>query len=106
MLGDDICLCIAGNKTDLEKTRHVDAEVAEEYARSVGAKHFHTSAKLNKGIDELFLDLSKSMIEKQTQEELDFASKSPTAQQTQNARRKNVVVVDDEPQKKSGGGCC
>ena len=29
------------------------------YAKSVGAKHFHTSAKLNKGIDELFLDLTK-----------------------------------------------
>lgn len=30
------------------------------YAASVGAKHFHTSAKLNKGIEEMFLDLSKS----------------------------------------------
>lgn len=29
------------------------------YAESVGARHFHTSAKLNKGIEELFLDLSK-----------------------------------------------
>ena len=30
------------------------------YAASVGATHFLTSAKLNKGIPELFLDLSKS----------------------------------------------
>ncbi len=30
------------------------------YAKSVGAKHFHTSAKMNKGIDELFLDLTRS----------------------------------------------
>jgi len=30
------------------------------YAASVGAKHFHTSAKMNKGIEEMFLDLSKS----------------------------------------------
>lgn len=29
------------------------------YAESVGAKHYHTSAKLNKGIEELFLDLCK-----------------------------------------------
>ena len=29
------------------------------YAASVGAKHYHTSAKLNKGIEEMFLDLSK-----------------------------------------------
>ena len=32
------------------------------YAASVGAKHVHCSAKQNKGIEELFLDLSKSKI--------------------------------------------
>ncbi|XP_043565663.1 ras-related protein Rab-21 isoform X2 [Chiloscyllium plagiosum] len=59
MLGNDISLCIVGNKLDLEKDRHVSVEEAEVYAESVGAKHFHTSAKLNKGIEELFLDLCK-----------------------------------------------
>ncbi len=34
------------------------------YASSVGARHFHTSAKLNKGIEEMFLDLSKSKYHK------------------------------------------
>lgn len=29
MLGNDVCLCIAGNKTDLEKTRHVTVQDAE-----------------------------------------------------------------------------
>ena len=29
------------------------------YASSVGAKHFCTSAKINKGLDELFLDITK-----------------------------------------------
>lgn len=46
------------------------------------------------------------MVEKQTQDEADFASKGTTAQTNQALRRKNVLVVDDEPQKKSGGGCC
>ncbi|XP_056013668.1 ras-related protein Rab-21-like isoform X1 [Ostrea edulis] len=59
MLGNDICLCIAGNKIDLEKERHVSVAEAEAYATSVGARHFHTSAKLGKGIEEMFLDLSK-----------------------------------------------
>lgn len=31
----------------------------DRYAASVGAKHYLTSAKLNKGLDELFLDLSR-----------------------------------------------
>ena len=30
MLGADICLVIAGNKTDLEKNRHVSLEDAEK----------------------------------------------------------------------------
>lgn len=30
------------------------------YAASVGAKHFQTSAKLNRGLNDLFLDLSRS----------------------------------------------
>lgn len=29
MLGQDVCLCIVGNKTDLEKDRHVPVEEAE-----------------------------------------------------------------------------
>jgi len=32
MLGNDITLCIAGNKTDLEKERHVTVDEAETYA--------------------------------------------------------------------------
>jgi Ras-related protein Rab-21 len=61
-----------GNKSDMEKTRTVDHNAAERcgfainicltllsYATSVGAVHFNTSAKLNRGIEEMFFDLSK-----------------------------------------------
>ncbi|KAI0240541.1 Ras-related protein Rab-21 [Lamellibrachia satsuma] len=100
MLGSDIALCIAGNKIDLEKDRHVPAEEAESYAKSVGAKHFHTSAKLDKGIEELFLDLSKRMLEKagEAEQKMNGTNRSSSA-------RRNVVIVDDEPAQKSRG-CC
>ncbi len=49
----------AGNKSDMEKNRTVDQMTAEAYATSVGAVHFNTSAKLNKGIDDMFLELTK-----------------------------------------------
>jgi len=58
MLGNDVVLCIVSNKIDLEKDRHVSVQTAEEYAKSVNAKLYHTSAKLNKGIEELFNDLA------------------------------------------------
>jgi len=53
-------LCIVGNKSDLEKERHVSVQEAEEYASSVGANHLFASAKLNKGVTEIFLDISQS----------------------------------------------
>lgn len=98
MLGNDICLCIAGNKIDLEKERHVSVADAEAYAASVGAKHFHTSAKLNKGIEEMFLDLSKSMIEK--------AGQDNNRNQKDSTNRKSVVVVDDDAPAQQKSGCC
>eukprot|EP00051_Salpingoeca_urceolata_P026916 m.479265 g.479265 ORF g.479265 m.479265 type:complete len:198 (+) comp21386_c0_seq1:524-1117(+) len=94
MLGSDICLAICGNKIDLEKHRTVDQATAEAYAESVGAVHFNTSAKLNKGIEEMFLDLSKRMI----------AAASPSG--TKSGNRRSVVVMDDAPAKETSGGCC
>ena len=35
MLGNDITLCIAGNKVDLEKERHVTVDEAETYVLRV-----------------------------------------------------------------------
>jgi len=108
MLGDEICLCIAGNKIDLEKDRNVQNSDAEEYARSVGAKLYHTSAKLNKGIDELFLDLSKRMLAKQEEDEAQMAS-NPNSSKSRDAsqRKRNVVIVDeDEANKPAKSGCC
>merc|ERR1712178_365924 len=63
MVGDDIVIAIAGNKSDLERNRQVTTEEGQSYAASVGASYFNTSAKLNRGIDDVFLDLAKRMLE-------------------------------------------
>ncbi|KAM4901808.1 ras-related protein Rab-21 isoform 2-T2 [Sylvia borin] len=102
MLGNEICLCIVGNKIDLEKERHVSVQEAEMYAESVGAKHYHTSAKQNKGIEELFLDLCKRMIETA---QVDERARGNGSSQSGIARR-GVQIIDDEPQVQSSGGCC
>ncbi len=47
-------------RVGLQFTEHAHYLFLCSYAESVGAKHYHTSAKLNKGIEELFLDLCKS----------------------------------------------
>jgi Ras-related protein Rab-21 len=60
IVGNDIILVIAGNKVDLEKNRNVNEQEAVKYAESVGALHFHTSAKANRGLDDVFNALSQS----------------------------------------------
>lgn len=92
MLGDDIVLAIVGNKIDLIKDRNVPLDVAEAYAQQVGAKHYETSAKLNDGIDELFIDLTNRMIEfSDTQQE-----KSSSLKRSNSMRRTNALIVDDD----------
>lgn len=60
IVGPDIIIAIAGNKIDLEKNRHVNEREAREYSESMGATHFHTSAKANRGLDEVFNDITQS----------------------------------------------
>lgn len=102
MLGSDICLVIAGNKVDLEKNRTVAIEEAEEYAKQVGAMHFHTSAKLNQNIEEMFLDLTYRMIQ-----HADEVEQKSTLSRT-NSTRRNVVVVEDEAEQSQPvkSSCC
>ncbi|XP_047473872.1 ras-related protein Rab-21-like [Penaeus chinensis] len=102
MLGNDICLVIAGNKIDLEKERHVSLEEAEAYAQEVGAFHFQTSAKQNKGVEELFLELTRKML---TSAIANDQQRVNTLTRGGNSR--NLQIVDDQaapPAQKSS--CC
>lgn len=105
MLGQDICLVICGNKMDMEKNRTVDQATAERYAESVGAVHFHTSAKLNRGIEELFLDLSKRMMKaSETSKDGSGAAKGSRRRQHIEIEADDDTVRADAGDKK--GGCC
>jgi len=64
VVGPNIKITIAGNKFDLQKQRQVSEETALEYAKKVGASHFYTSAKANKNVEEAFMDLAKSILQK------------------------------------------
>lgn len=86
----------------------------------MGAKHYSTSAKQCKGIEEVFLDLSKS--ESHTLAQLRHVNvpsatgiiekeNSMTSQQSSGGprRKSGITVTDDEPtqtEKAGGGGCC
>lgn len=102
MLGKDVCLAIVGNKIDLERERHVTVEEAEDYAIKVGATHHLTSAKLNEGVEEMFLSLSKQMLAKHDEKEANGSLSR------QNSTRRNMLIVsEDEPETPTASrGCC
>eukprot|EP00040_Diaphanoeca_grandis_P029435 m.172423 g.172423 ORF g.172423 m.172423 type:complete len:216 (-) comp31685_c6_seq1:203-850(-) len=109
MLGQDISLAICGNKMDMEKNRRVDQNTAEKYAASVGAVHFHTSAKQDKNIGEMFLDLSRRMLKAN---EGKGSSSSGSARRGGSRKGTIEIVADEQPtQSNMGGddkkgGCC
>ncbi|XP_011403875.1 PREDICTED: ras-related protein Rab-21-like [Amphimedon queenslandica] len=109
MLGDSCVLVIVGNKSDLEKNKVIQEKDAQEYAASVGAKHFYTSAKQNKGIEEMFLDLSKRLLEKEGN------NSNPSSTNPSSTRRPGGITVTDDSIRTDrpsggggggGGGCC
>lgn len=59
----------------------------------VGAKHFYTSAKLNQGVEDLFLELTREMTERHDRNA-----------QADVSRTSRVLVVEDEAPAPSS--CC
>ncbi|CAD5125065.1 DgyrCDS13306 [Dimorphilus gyrociliatus] len=101
-LKDEVSLAIVGNKMDLEKSRVVPLQDAEDYSKSVGAKHYQTSAKTNKGIDDMFRDLSKRMVEQAKNK----PAATPTSSRTVLAGRSDILVSDTIPEAQPKTGCC
>ena len=99
IVGNDINIAIAGNKIDMEKNRAVNEQDAIKYAESVGATHFNTSAKTNKGLEEVFIDIASKMIER----------KRGTDKNKDGVSKQKLVIVDDAPGgsvNKTKSGCC
>merc|ERR1712137_18337 len=97
MLGKEITLVIAGNKVDLNRV--VPLDEAEAYAASVGAKHFSTSAKLNQGVEELFLDMAKRMLQAR-------GNDKSTKPRSYGAGGNIILGTEQEAPPPSDGGCC
>jgi len=66
-VGHPVVLCVLGNKCDLEDQRQVDPKHGQEYATSIGALFFETSALSNAGINAAFDALAKKLIELENQ---------------------------------------
>ncbi len=64
VLHNDVLITIACNKCDLSARRAVSVEQAQDFAESLDAMLFETSAMTGQGVDELFLDLSAMLLQR------------------------------------------
>ena len=63
--GPNIVLAIAANKQDLRKDQAVSDMQLAEYAASIGAVHFGTSAKTGEGLAEIFEAMANLVVSRQ-----------------------------------------
>merc|ERR1719229_942143 len=54
----DTLIALAGNKSDLDANRVIDAETARTYAESMGILYMETSAKSGQNVNELFHEIA------------------------------------------------
>ena len=110
----DIVMAIAGNKCDLEKRRVVKKQDALDFAESVNAKHFDTSAKLGRGLNEGFLHLARGILAKAVEGDAPLSVGGRVSGKRGGKRgstSKSVRIREDSIDEssignKSGKGCC
>merc|ERR1740121_2127593 len=54
----DTLIALAGNKSDLDASRVIEAETARAYAESMGILYMETSAKSGHNVNELFHEIA------------------------------------------------
>eukprot|EP00727_Mastigamoeba_balamuthi_P010076 m51a1_g5691 putative ras-related protein rab-5b (540) ;mRNA; r:1000610-1003295 len=75
----DIVLAVVGNKCDMDEKRTVTAESGRTYSASIGAMFFEVSAKKDEGIEAMFTEISKELVERKKRQEV-AAAAAPKAQ--------------------------
>lgn len=116
IVGKQIVLVIAGNKSDMEKKRQVDEAEAEQYAQSVGAVHIPTSAKTGKNVEQAFLEITKGMLKQNRSENESSAASSGAASSSSSSSsaatssaassQRGFVTISKEADQPARGGCC
>ena len=107
IVGEDISITLAGNKSDLEKMRQVDEKEVFAFTESINANHFYTSAKTDVGLDAAFFDLSKKCVARKeasfSADGLGFGVSGGGGK----GKQKKLVVIDDlGKESSSSSGCC
>ncbi len=91
---------LVGNKCDMEEKRAVTTQQGQELARQYGINFLETSAKQTTNIEELFLNVTKSYLEKNSSP----IKNEKKEKNFKNSKQISVDKMNEDPKKKKG--CC
>lgn len=115
ILGQSVIIAVVGNKTDLIdrslstksddiiKSSHPLISAGESYCQHIKSDHFLTSAKTGKGIDDVFLLLSRRIMEKKKREAEENPPKSNNSRGIRVADENQDESPDSRVNNRSGG---
>ena len=96
----DISIVLAGNKCDRESERQINNQEALDYANSIGAGHFNTSAKSGKGVQELYAEIAKRVYATH------LKNTKANPQVSSSRRGARVKITSEDPEKPKNKNCC
>ncbi|XP_045104846.1 ras-related protein Rab-21-like isoform X1 [Portunus trituberculatus] len=101
----ELMLVVVGNKVDLAEQRVVQAATARNYAASIGAPFFETSALDNTGVQEMFQEVAARMVQ-QAETNTNSSLRVYAAEQGKDRRGSILQLSEDSGERAKGGGCC
>ena len=106
----DIVVVIAANKQDLVRNQQIPDDESQDYAKSISAGHFKTSAKAGKGVKHMFLNISRQLL---AQRAAEASAAAPAGASGGGATtglgstgRKRGLIISDEPAESSSKTTC
>lgn len=97
-LDKDTPIAIAGNKCDLPN-KQIEQDEVEDYAKAINGAHFYTSAKTGKGIEDIFVEITKAVLRKNKKEAKIKESKTKSKKKNLKSKKANFGIEgeDDDP---------
>jgi Ras-related protein Rab-21 len=102
----DVVVCLAGNKCDKEAV--FDLKQCEEFAKSVDAVFMKTSAQSGEGVNKLFNELTRRIVEVYKTKAM-TGTGTGTGESGSRGGRDATLVLDDRgnsARSNADGGCC